>query len=216
MNRYLATCALILLAIPAAAQQPAGLWEAVVTVPLNNTPTEVPFRMEFSGSGKSLKAWFFNGDETIISTSSETTARKITARFAQYNSRLEITLNKDSFDGTCTRDGKTCPVRAARFRRPTAPTGTVPSIDGSWLVQTGNQTGEKAWRLVVHQTGPEVTGAILRVDGDSGVLTGRFADGAFTMSHFSGARPSVYVLTPVADGSLNILQNGTLKRTSRT
>jgi hypothetical protein len=41
MNRYLATCALILLAIPAAAHQPAGLWEAVVTVPLNNTPTEV-------------------------------------------------------------------------------------------------------------------------------------------------------------------------------
>jgi thiol-disulfide isomerase/thioredoxin len=214
MNRFFATSAFIVFALPVAAQSPAGLWDAVVTVPLDNTPTQVPFRVEFAGAGKSLKAWFFNGDERIVSTSSETSADKITARFAQYNSRLEIRLAKDSFDGTYTRDGKTYPVHATRFHQRAAPAPPVPSIDGAWLVQTGNRTGEKAWRLVVHQTGAEVTGAILRVDGDSGVLTGRFAQGAFTMSHFSGARPAVYVLTPAADGSLNILQNGTLKRTA--
>ena len=76
-------------------------------------------------------------------------------------------------------------------------------IEGSWTIQTGNQTGEKAWRLIVRQSGAEVSGAILRVDGDTGVLSGRYANGKFTMSHFSGARPSLFVLTPAPDGSLN-------------
>jgi thiol-disulfide isomerase/thioredoxin len=67
---------------------------------------------------------------------------------------------------------------------------------------------ERAWHLVLRQTGPQISGDILRVDGDTGALTGRFEDGRFTISHFSGARPSVFVLTPQPDGSLEVLQNG--------
>ena len=32
--------------------------------------------------------------------------------------------------------------------------------------------------------------AILRVDGDTGALTGSYKDGKFLLGHFSGARPS--------------------------
>lgn len=67
--------------------------------------------------------------------------------------------------------------------------------------------GERAWRLIVRQSGAEVTAAILRVDGDTGALAGTFRDGKFIVSHFSGARPLVLELTPTKDGGLEILRN---------
>ena len=49
--------------------------------------------------------------------------------------------------------------------------------------------GEKAWRLIVKQKGVEASAAILRVDGDTGALTGTYQDGKFVLSHFDGSRP---------------------------
>jgi thiol-disulfide isomerase/thioredoxin len=60
----------------------------------------------------------------------------------------------------------------------------------------------------VRQSGPEVTGAILRVDGDTGELSGTYRDGKFVLSHFSGARPARVEVTPQKDGTLAIEQNG--------
>ena len=73
--------------------------------------------------------------------------------------------------------------------------------------------GEAAWRFIVHQTGSDVSAAILRVDGDTGALTGRYQDGKFVLSHFSGQRPALLELTLEPDGLLAILQN---KRTTMT
>jgi peroxiredoxin len=155
--------------------------------------------MEFSGSGKAFKAWFFNGDEKTISASGEST-------LPQYNSKLEAKVRDGSLEGTYTRDGKVYPVRAV-FHRTPAPAKNVPNIAGSWVIETGAATGEKAWPMIVRQSGAEIRGAILRVDGDTGTLTGRYEDGAFTFSHFSGARPVVFRMTPATDGTLNVLQN---------
>jgi hypothetical protein len=63
--------------------------------------------------------------------------------------------------------------------------------------------------LIVRQSGAEVSAAILRVDGDTGALTGSFRDGKFVLSHFSGARPSLLELTPAADGTLAVVQGRT-------
>lgn len=52
-----------------------------------------------------------------------------------------------------------------------------------------------------------MSAAILRVDGDTGTLTGRYRDGKFMLSHFSGARPLLLEVTPAADGSLQLVQN---------
>jgi thiol-disulfide isomerase/thioredoxin len=60
----------------------------------------------------------------------------------------------------------------------------------------------------VRQSGPEVTAAILRVDGDTGTLAGTFKDGKFVLSHFSGARPALVEVTPREDGTLTVVQNG--------
>ncbi len=201
--------AMALLALSQAGGAPPidGLWAAGVTV----DNVEIPFRMQFSGAGNTFKAWFFNGDEKIVSTAGNSTPTKILARFDQYNSRLSATLNNGALDGDYTRDGKVYPVHAVPFRAPAPPAGPVPDIGGAWFIETGNTTGERAWHLLIRQSGPDVSGAVLRVDGDTGALSGRYQDGHFTLSHFSGARPSVFVLTPAKDGSLDILQNGKRK-----
>ena len=65
--------------------------------------------------------------------------------------------------------------------------------------------GEQAWRLIVQQKSAlDVSAAILRVDGDTGSLTGGYKDGNFVLSHFSGGRPALLILTPAADGTLAI------------
>ena len=83
----------------------------------------------------------------------------------------------------------------------------VPSIDGVWEIPTESPKGEKAWRLIVSQKGADITTTILRVDGDTGALTGGWQDGKFVASHFDGARPGLIALTPQADGSLQVNLN---------
>ena len=56
----------------------------------------------------------------------------------------------------------------------------------------------------MRQSGPEIEAAVLRVDGDTGTLTGTYKDGKALLSHFSGARPSVIELTPQANGTLDL------------
>lgn len=50
--------------------------------------------------------------------------------------------------------------------------------------------------------------AILRVDGDTGELTGRYANGRFVLSHFDGARASVLEIDPKQDGTLDVALAG--------
>jgi thiol-disulfide isomerase/thioredoxin len=83
----------------------------------------------------------------------------------------------------------------------------VPSIAGLWNVQVKSSKGESAWQLMIRQSAAEASAAILRIDGDTGTLTGAFRDGRFVLSHFSGARPLRLELTPGADGTLTVVQN---------
>jgi len=86
--------------------------------------------------------------------------------------------------------------------------GNVPSIDGRWIVPSDSAKGEKAWRFIAKQNGADVPAAILRVDGDTGALTGSYQDGKFVLSHFDGSRPYLLVVTPLPDGTLDLDQKG--------
>jgi thiol-disulfide isomerase/thioredoxin len=82
---------------------------------------------------------------------------------------------------------------------------SAPSIAGQWDLQgVASSKGEKTWRLILRQSGGDISGAILRVDGDTGMLTGSFQDGKFVLSHFSGARPALMLVKPNADGTLDV------------
>jgi len=80
----------------------------------------------------------------------------------------------------------------------------APSIAGDWELPHDSNKGEKAWRLIVKQQGPEISASLLRVDGDTGALTGTFKDGKFIASHFDGSRPGLIEITPQADGTLKV------------
>jgi thiol-disulfide isomerase/thioredoxin len=60
----------------------------------------------------------------------------------------------------------------------------------------------------VKQNGAEASAAILRVDGDTGALTGSWRDGKFVLSHFDGSRPGLMEISVQKDGTLEIRQNG--------
>ena len=106
-----------------------------------------------------------------------------------------------STDGTDGRGAGTSST-PARGGRGAASADDAPNIDGLWEIPTKSSKGESAWRFIVQQKGAEVSAAILRVDGDTGALTGTWRDGKFVLSHFSGARPNLLEVTPAADGTL--------------
>ncbi|MGC4080608.1 MAG: hypothetical protein QM736_00445 [Vicinamibacterales bacterium] len=81
-------------------------------------------------------------------------------------------------------------------------------LRGTGLIPHESPKGEKAWRFIVKQRGDEAQAAILRVDGDTGALTGTWQDGRFILSHFDGSRPARMEVRPGADGTLEILQSG--------
>jgi len=190
---------------PAAAQSLAGLWDATVVV----NRLEIPFRFEIQGQGSAIKGSFFNGDEKVTSTSGSFENGTLTLRFDEYGSKVVATLKDGRLEGEYSRGtrGAPYPFQAKRFAPVVVGDTNIPSIAGLWNIQVGKSSkGEAAWQLIVRQSGAEASAAILRVDGDTGALTGSYRDGKFVLSHFSGARPALLELTPKADGTLVVVQ----------
>ena len=100
--------------------------------------------------------------------------------------------------------------------KPTTTPSDVPSIAGSWVIplDTPSSKGEKAFRFIVQQNGPEVAASILRVDGDTGAYSGTYKEGKWVLSHFDGSRPGVIVVSVAPDGTLKVTSPE--PRTSRT
>jgi thiol-disulfide isomerase/thioredoxin len=213
MKRLLTLAFAIMLFAPAlGAQAPAqslsGLWDAAVVV----NGLEIPFRFEIAGTGPSISGSFFNGDEKVTSTGGKLENGSLKLSFDHYATAVEAGLVDGRLAGIYSRASGFYPFYAKRFTPPAAFPNEVPSIDGLWTIGAVNSNkGESAWRFIVRQSGAEVTAAILRVDGDTGALSGTYRNGKFIVSHFSGARPLVLELTPQKDGSLEILRNRTEK-----
>ena len=202
-----AVLALAALPARAEAQSISGLWDASVVV---NGGIEVPFRFEIAGSGKAIKGSFFNGDEKVTSTTGSFENGALTLSFDEYGTKVEATLKDGRLEGQYSRGtrGAPYPFHAKRFAPAPVGDAPIPTIAGLWNIQVGKSSkGEAAWQLIVRQSGAEASAAILRVDGDTGTLTGSYRDGKFVLSHFSGARPLRLELTPASDGTLSVVQN---------
>jgi len=195
-----------LLAVPGVwAQSVAGLWDASLT----QNGQQIPFKIEFSGDGSSVKGWFFNGDAKEISNAGTIENGTLKLNFDGYAAVLNLKLKDGTLDGTYTTPTRSLPIHAIRSDGRAVADVKAPNIDGIWVLEgVTSSKGEKAWSLIVKQKGAEVSGAILRVDGDTGTLTGRYQDGKFVLSHFSGARPSLLVISPKDDGTLSLELNG--------
>jgi peroxiredoxin len=186
------------------AQSVTGLWQATVNV----GGIDIPFRIEFQGDGADLKGTLFNGDERFTSTSGQFANGSLLLNWEYFASKLEATAAGGALDGKYVRpNGVTYAFHATRQGKETA-SPNAPKIDGLWVL-TGVHSGkgESAWQFIVKQKGPEVSAAILRVDGDTGTLRGNYKDGKFLLSHFSGLRPALLEVTPSGDGTLKVVLN---------
>ena len=201
---------------PALAQAPTplGQWDGVVRV--SNGSVEIPFTFEIVAAGSGIRGSFFDGDVKVTSAPSVFEHGAIDLRFDQYGARLQATLSGDRLEGKYDRGtrGAAYPFSATRAVAPKPTNEKVPSISGEWRIPPQSSKGESAWRFLVRQNGAAVSATILRIDGDTGTLSGRYANGKFLISHFSGARPVKYEITQNADGSLTLLQNGQQKLTA--
>jgi len=195
--------ALLLAIAPAAmAESLVGVWDATITF----NGQDIPFRLQIAGDGANLQGWLFNGEEKVVASGASFQNGSLVLGFDSYAAKLEAKLQDGALVGTYgPMLKKNYPVAAHRHTADAGSNSSAPSINGLWEVAVKSSKGEQAWRLIVQQkNASNVEAAILRVDGDTGALTGGYKDGRFVLSHFSGGRPALMILTPAADGTLAI------------
>ena len=187
-----------------------GRWDATVTI----NGTAIPFRLDISGEGANLTGTLYNGDVKETTTSSKVDNGTIVLNYETYLTSIKATAKDGQLEGTVQgrfeqeRYLTTYPFQAKRYAPAAVSASNVPSIAGQWIVPYNSGKGEKAWRLIVKQAGAEVTAAILRVDGDTGALTGTWQNGEFVLSTFDGARAMLLEITPNKDGTLELHESG--------
>jgi thiol-disulfide isomerase/thioredoxin len=210
----LAAALLVATSFPAA--QPAqidGLWDAVVTA----NDANVPFRFEISTAGAEPQGFFFEGDRKVGSSSGSFAGGKLTLEYDHLNTVLEATLQGDALVGTYKNRRPNARPQAIRMRRfePVSLDGPEPPVlAGNWEMrrvaeEISAPRDTRTWHVFLRQSGAELSGAILRVDGDTGTLTGHWQDGKVVLSHFAGERPYLFEATLNADGTLAATLNST-------
>jgi len=185
-------------------QSVEGTWDATVTV--NNV--SVPFRIEIDVNGADVHSYFFNGADRVNPSNSGTFQNgSLTLNFDSYATKLEATLKDGILIGSYGGSSGNPYAFQAKRHDPSVVRVSdqhAPDISGLWEIQVKSPKGESAWHFVVNQTGSKIDAAILRVDGDTGTLSGDYKDGEFILSHFTGERPFYVEVTPQSDGSLQL------------
>jgi peroxiredoxin len=194
-----------------------GRWDATLTI----DKTVIPFRLDISGDGANVTGTLYNGEEKQTTTSAKLENGALVLNFEHYLTKIVATVKDGQLDGKVEgrfeRDRYITeyPFHADRYAQRAFSSKDVPSIDGLWEIQYESSKGEKAWRFIARQSGPEVSASILRVDGDTGALVGHYRDGKFVLSHFDGSRPLVAEVTPTKDGTLEIQLEGAYTPTDK-
>ncbi len=188
----------------------AGLWDAKIVA----NQLEIPFRFEIAQNGNQVQGFFFEGDRKIGSSSGSFSGGHLILEYDILETTLEVTFLDDQFAGTYrfNRSGNALLIRAHRFAPASADTAAAPQISGSWDMRRVPQevktaSDNQTWNLFLRQSGAEVSGSILRVDGDTGFLIGRWQSGRLVLSHFAGQGPLLFEAKLNADGTLAIALN---------
>jgi thiol-disulfide isomerase/thioredoxin len=192
------------------AQTLAGEWDAIIRA----NGVDVPCRFLISGDGSNVQGTFFNDQELYRSTTGKFENDSLTLNFDYTTSKLDAVYKDGALDGTYHSTRGNYGFHAIPHVQPPAPSANPPDIAGAWEIALKSGKGEDAWQFLVRQNGPEIKASILRIDGDTGTLAGTWRDGKFTLSHFSGARPALLIVTPQADGSLHLVMNANTEYTA--
>ena len=198
---YRSAVALLLTSSIARAQSVGGQWDGTAKVA---DGLIVPLHLELSGTGNQLRGALVDGTQKMAATEGDANGSAITLRFSQYALTLRLTLLDGILRGTYNKDSGAFayPVELKRHVAVALPKQNIPNIAGDWIVPVESPKGERAWRLIVRQSGASAAATILRIDGDTGTLAGDYHDGSFHLSHFQETRPAILEITPAANGSL--------------
>ena len=188
-----------------------GLWDAKIVA----NQLEIPFRFEIAQKGNQVQGFFFEGDRKIASNSGSLVDAHLTLEYDILDTTLEVTFLGDQFSGTyrLNRPGsQPLQIRAHRFVPAPADAASAPQVSGSWEMrrlpqEIRNPSDRQTWNLFLCQSGAEISGSILRVDGDTGFLIGRWQNGRLVLSHFAGQGPLLFEAKLNADGTLTISLN---------
>ena len=189
----------------------AGLWDAKIVA----NQLEIPFRFEIAQNGSQVQGFFFEGDRKIASSSGSFSGGHLILEYDILETTLEVTFLDDQFAGTYRfkrSNGQPLLIRARRFVPAPADASSAPAISGSWEMRRVPQevktaSDNQTWNLFLRQSGAEVSGSILRVDGDTGFLIGRWQNGRLVLSHFAGQGPLLFEAKLNADRTLAISLN---------
>jgi thiol-disulfide isomerase/thioredoxin len=192
-----------------AADKLDGRWDAQLV----RGDNVIPFRLDISGSGPTLKGTLYDGFRPYEDTTSASFKNgELVLNIEHYLTTIKAKVDGEKLVGTVVAQNRENRADygfvATRHVDAPATAANAPAIAGSWEVplDAPSSKGEKAFRFIVDQKGAEVAASILRVDGDTGAFSGSFKDGKWVLSHFDGSRPGVIVVTPGQDGTLEILQ----------
>jgi thiol-disulfide isomerase/thioredoxin len=189
----------------------AGLWDAKIVA----NQLEIPFRFEIAQNGSQVQGFFFEGDRKIASSSGSFSGGHLILEYDILETTLEVTFLDDQFAGTYRfkrSNGQPLLIRARRFVPAPADASSAPAISGSWEMRRVPQevktaSDNQTWNLFLRQSGAEVSGSILRVDGDTGFLIGSWQNGRLVLSHFAGQGPLLFEAKLNADRTLAISLN---------
>jgi len=190
-----------------------GLWDAVVVA----NEAEIPFRFEITTSGAEAQGFFFEGDRKIGSTKGSFVDGVLKLEYDFLNTTLEATLNGGALTGTYRNNrpnARPQDVRMRRFTPVALGSDDPPPLAGTWQMrriaeEVSAPRDTRTWQVFLRQSGAEVAGSILRVDGDTGTLVGHWKDGKLVLSHFAGERPNLFEATLNPDGTLAVTLNRT-------
>lgn len=191
----------------------SGLWDAVVVA----NDVEVPFRFEIASAGAAAEGFFFEGDRKVGSTSGRYADGVVTLDYDFLNTTLQLKVQGDELVGTYQNhraNAKPQAVRMQRFTPVALDASDVPALEGTWemrrvAAEVSAPRDTRTWHVFLRQSGAEVSGSILRIDGDTGTLSGRWSRGKLRLSHFAGERPNLFEATRNPDGTLAVTLNGT-------
>jgi thiol-disulfide isomerase/thioredoxin len=197
-----------------AQNSPVGRWDAFVTV----GKAEIPFRFDIALDGSEARGFFFEGEKRISSTSGKFADGTLQLSYDFLNATLVAKFDGESLTGSYRynrKNGKEYSFHATRSAPIAGNHDAGPVVAGDWEMKlVGEDHGAKkdprtalTWQLYLRKSGSEISGSILRIDGDTGTLTGGWKGDQLILSHFAGERPVLFEAALQKDGTLEILYN---------
>jgi thiol-disulfide isomerase/thioredoxin len=183
-----------------------GLWHGVIFLS-EQEGDELPFKIELKKEGDQVSGALVNGDERIPSTGGSWDGKNLKLRFDFYDAELKAKLIRQEMIGEFTRQwAKKTLTRRLKFWREAKnfnpPDRSGKNVSGDWLLRVGEGESQRIWRASFKQNGSDVTGTIIPVSGDWGVMTGNFFDGKLMLARFDGINARTFRAVLTDQGTL--------------